>query len=300
MRESILTYRGARYLWIASALCIASAVAYLIDDPVGRPNGGTWLGYTLGTIAALLIVWLMLLGIRKRRYASRIGSMLGWASAHIYLGASLGVITLLHAGFQVGWNIHTLALVLMLVVIASGIFGVLAYVRYPSLMTRNRDSTTRQAMIDEINELDQQSLALADAVDPKIHAAILRSVERTRLGGRPWRLLRPRADSDSTIDQVRAFLDEKDKEKRKKEKKNDTPTMFAMVDFLSSHAADSTNEALRKLMDVLARKKTLSSRITRDLQLQALMEVWLYLHVPLSFALLGALGAHIVSVFFYW
>ena len=37
-----------------------------------------------------------------------------------------------------------------------------------------------------------------------------------------------------------------------------------------------------------------------DLQLQALMEIWLYLHVPLSFALLGALTAHIVSVFFYW
>ena len=32
------------------------------------PNGGTWLGYTLGTIGALLIVWLMLFGIRKRRY----------------------------------------------------------------------------------------------------------------------------------------------------------------------------------------------------------------------------------------
>jgi hypothetical protein len=32
----------------------------------------------------------------------------------------------------------------------------------------------------------------------------------------------------------------------------------------------------------------------------ALMEIWLYLHVPLSFALLAALTAHIVSVLFYW
>ena len=53
-------------------------------------------------------------------------------------------------------------------------------------------------------------------------------------------------------------------------------------------------------MDVLARKKTVTTRLARDLQLQALMEVWLYVHVPLSFALLGALTAHIVSVFFYW
>ena len=41
-------------------------------------------------------------------------------------------------------------------------------------------------------------------------------------------------------------------------------------------------------------------RITRDLQVQALMEVWLYVHVPLSIALLAALVAHVVSVFFYW
>jgi len=300
VRESILTYAGARYLWVAVLLVVGSMIAYLFDDPVGVANGGTWLGYTLGSIAALLMLWLMLLGVRKRRYASRVGSVLGWTSAHVYLGASLTVITLLHSGFQVGMNIHTLALVLMLVVIASGLFGLLAYVRYPSLMTRNRDNSTRQAMIDEINELDQQSLSLADAVDPKIHAAILRSVERTRIGGSPWRLLRPRAEGDSTIDQVRAFLDEKDREKRKKEKKNDTPTMFAMVDFLSSHAADSTNEALRKLMDVLARKKTLSTRITRDLQLQAMLEIWLYVHVPLSFATLAAVSAHVVSVFFYW
>ena len=35
-------------------------------------------------------------------------------------------------------------------------------------------------------------------------------------------------------------------------------------------------------------------------QHQAMMEIWLYFHVPVTFALLGALIAHIVSVFFYW
>jgi hypothetical protein len=36
------------------------------------------------------------------------------------------------------------------------------------------------------------------------------------------------------------------------------------------------------------------------MQYQAMMEIWLYVHVPLSFALLAALIAHIVSSFFYW
>ncbi|HQW82739.1 MAG TPA: hypothetical protein PLQ74_12850 [Pseudomonadota bacterium] len=300
MRDSILSFAGARYLWVSLVLVIASAVAYLWHDPIGVPNGGTWLGYTLGTIAATLILWLMAFGIRKRRYGNRLGSMLGWASAHVYLGTALIVITFLHTGFQVGLNIHTLALLLMLLVIASGLFGLFTYLRYPALMTRNRDNTTRQAMLDEIVELDQQALSLADAVDPKIHGAVLRSNERIRIGGSAWRLLRPREDTDSAIDQVRAYLEQRDAEQRSDGNTRDMPTMFAMVDFLSSHAADSKNEALRKLMDVLARKKTVTTRLSRDLQLQALMEIWLYLHVPLSFALLGALTAHIVSVFFYW
>jgi hypothetical protein len=301
MHETIFSHGRQRYLWISLLLIALSVAAYVWHDPIGVANGGTWLGYTLGSIAAALILWLMLLGIRKRRYSSRMGTLRGWLSAHVYLGTSLLLIALLHSGFQLGWNIHTLTLVLMFVVIFSGFFGVYAYVRYPSLMTRNRDSASRQAIIDEIHEIDQNSLQFADAVDPKIHATILRSIERTRLGGGVRALLFPRDDSDSALDQVRAYLDKRDAERRGGQATREMPTMFAMVDFLAASAgADNKNEHLRKLMDLLARKKSLSGRLSRDLQLQALMEIWLYLHVPLSFALLAALIAHVFSVFFYW
>ena len=36
------------------------------------------------------------------------------------------------------------------------------------------------------------------------------------------------------------------------------------------------------------------------MQTKALLEIWLYIHVPLTIALLAALIAHIVSVFYYW
>src|SRR5581483_10973239 len=89
MHDSILTYGRSRYLWISVALLVASVVAYVMHDPGGPPNGGTWLGYTLGTISALLIVWLMLFGIRKRKYLHNIGTLRGWLSAHIFLGTTL-------------------------------------------------------------------------------------------------------------------------------------------------------------------------------------------------------------------
>lgn len=298
IHESIFNASRYRYLWLSLVLGLISTIAYWWHDPIGEPNGGTWLGYTLGTIGALLILWLMWFGIRKRSYSSRLGTLRGWLSAHVYLGTSLILISFLHSGFQVGLNIHTFALVLMLLVIFSGFFGVFAYLRYPSLMTRNRDSATRQSMIDEITELDAQALQLADAVDPKVHAVVLRSIEKTRIGGNWWQLLRPNQETDNALDQVKTYLDQR--EKSKQNQTRDMPTMFAMVDFLSAGAGDQKSEALRKLLDTLARKRSLSGRISRDLQIQGLMEVWLYVHVPLSFALLAALSAHVISVFFYW
>jgi hypothetical protein len=298
-----LTHEKYRYLWISLVLLVGSIAAYVIHDPVGPPNGGTWLGYTLGTIGALLIFWLMLFGIRKRTYNNRVGSLRGWLSAHVYLGTTLIVVALLHTGFQFGWNLHTLAFTLMIVVILSGFFGVFAYLRYPTLMTQNRASATRNAMLEEIAELDQNALALADGIDPKIHAVVLRSMERTKLGGGVMNLLRARDASDQALAQVRAALEKREASSKGESdtgKMQSMSTMYAMVDFLAGKATDKQAEALRKLIDLLSRKKSLASRVARDIQYQSMMEIWLYVHVPLSFALLGALLAHIVAVFFYW
>jgi hypothetical protein len=302
MHDSFLSHANKRYLWVAIILLLGALTAYVWHDPIGPPNGGTWLGYTLGTIGALLIYWLTTFGIRKRTYSNRVGSLRGWLSAHVYLGTALLLIALLHTGFQFGWNLHTLAFVLMTLVIVSGFFGVYAYLRYPHLMTRNRENATRAAMLEEINEVDQNALALADGIDPKIHAIVLRSIDKTQLGGSAWALINAHDASDLALDQVRIMLEKRELEgdKPKESGSRDMPTMFAMVDFLAGKADDKQAEALRKLIDLLSRKKALASRVARDIQFQSLMEIWLYFHVPLTFALLAALTGHIIVVFFYW
>jgi hypothetical protein len=296
--DAILTYARSRYLWISLALMGGSLAAYIWHDPGGPPNGGTWLGYTLGTIAAALIVWLMLFGLRKRSYVTSPGTLRGWLSAHVYLGTSLIFVVLLHTGFDIHWNLHTLTFVLMLIVIFSGFFGMYVYLRYPTLMTRNRESATRNAMLEEIGDIDQNALALADGIDPKIHAIVLRSIENTRLGGGVWTQLRARDGSDLALDSLQASIAAR--EKQQQEATSGQATMFAMVDFLAGRAIDKQSEALRKLIDMISRKKRLATRVARDIQFQAMMEIWLYFHVPISFALLAALIAHIVSSFFYW
>ena len=62
MHESFLTHARNRYLWVAIVLLILSITLYVWHDPVGSPSGGSWLGYTLGTIGGVLILWLMMFG----------------------------------------------------------------------------------------------------------------------------------------------------------------------------------------------------------------------------------------------
>ena len=125
--EGFLRHKGFFWGKIATLLCLIAIVAYMLIDVEPRPNGGSWYGYILGTIGALQILWLTMLGVRKRAITRKKWSLKAWTSAHVYLGLSLIVIATLHTGFQFDWNIHTLAYVLMMLVILSGIYGVSAY-----------------------------------------------------------------------------------------------------------------------------------------------------------------------------
>ena len=46
-------------------------------------------------------------------------------------------------------------------------------------------------------------------------------------------------------------------------------------------------------------KRALLRQIRTDISYKAMMDVWLYVHVPITFALLAALIAHILAVLFF-
>lgn len=292
MHESILAFRGRRYLWLAVIMLAAALVAYLLHDPQEPPNGGTVLGYALGTLAALLVAWLGWFGIRKRRYASTMGSVQGWLSAHVYLGLALPVIVLLHAGFQFGSNIHTLAFVLLLLVVLSGFYGVFVYAKYPQRVSSNRNGASRPELFAQLEDIDARSIRTA-AVLPAVFSALVQSsATRTQLGATLWTRLRG-------VDNSTLVLPEQGHGKAIANAGQE-----AALDWLAeqqSRATDAESAArIGELSALLRNKRKLLRQIREDLRLQATMELWLYVHVPLSVGLLLALLAHIVTVFVYW
>ena len=296
MHGSFLSHRGGFWFWFALALVLLSVLAYVWHEPLGVPNGGTWLGYTLGTVAALLIVWLPLFGVRKRAYYSRLGSVKGWLSAHVYLGGSLLVLGTLHSGFQFGLNVHTLAWLLMVLVIVSGFYGVWVYWRYPERITRNRDGMTREIIFREIADIDRKASLIVEGLGSPADRMVISAIQLFSVGGGAWRQLTGR-------DRSRIIV-ALDNSKKKRWKQVANPTQQRLLDELTgllSRSADAQEAALlQELIDLISRKARLMRQLLADIRLQGLMEVWLYCHIPLTIALLATLIAHIVSVFFYW
>jgi hypothetical protein len=306
MHESFLVYRNFRHLKLALGLIVVSLVFYAWHpwhSSTEPPNGGTWLGYTLGTIGALLILWLTWFGVRKRKFSAS-SKLQGWLSAHVYLGASLIFVATLHTGFQFGWNVHTLAYVLMMTVIISGFYGIYAYARYPNLMTANRAGESLQGMLDEIAELDNEAIAVSDRISSKIHEIVLRSIERTQVGGTVKEQLSGSTRQVGALDNIERELEDMQTRLIQGDPGDDEDdsgkTMMVMARQLSQSRSGDQVKEVRHLLDLLTRKKSLVERVRKDVQFKAVMDVWLYFHVPLTFALLAALLTHIVSVFIYW
>lgn len=278
LHHSILAFKDGRYLKLALAACAAAIAAYAWHDPSSvylKPYGGTTLGYALGTIGAILILWLLLLGLRRRSYASNLGTVQGWTSAHVYLGISLPLVVSLHCGFEFGWNVHTLAYALMIAVVLSGFACLFAYLRFPRFMTENLGDQTLQSLALRITDLDRLcrklSLELPDAA-----AAAVERATRARIGG-------------SLLRELRApYLP--------------CPARGACAELRALAPALNAQQSLinQQLVSELTRKSALLDRVRLDLRLQALLRLWLMVHVPLSFALLAAVIAHVVAVFYYW
>ncbi|HET6537347.1 MAG TPA: hypothetical protein VFG34_04450 [Sphingopyxis sp.] len=269
--EGFMRYAHFRWAKISGGLSLLVMLSYALIDVTPRHNGGSWYGYMLGTIGALLILWLTMLGYRKRRMTRDHWSLKAWTSAHVYLGLSLAIIGTWHSGFQLGWNVHTLAWALMMLVILSGLYGIIVYALLPRSLSANREQMTQMQMLESIRAFDRQLHSAAQPLAPADAAPV-----RAALNENPF--------SGSVMGRLSGRYP-------------DCATEAALAQLADRRSASAD---VQKIWGLLGQKQAALARLRRHLRLRALLEIWLYVHVPLTFALIAALSAHIISVFFYW
>lgn len=273
--RTLLEYKRYRYLRVALLLAGLAIIATLTHRPAVGAYGGTWLGYMLGTISALIVVLLLWLGVRRRQYMG-VGTMQGWLSAHVYLGTALILLATLHTGFQFGWNVHTLAYGLMMAVIFSGFYGLYAYLRFPRMLTENMGEDNLESILLKIADLDELARVAALPLPDEINRIVRRVSQETRIGG-------------SVLQQLSG-------------RQKDCPNSMAVkkLHALGRNMKSEQSRHLRELYSMMLRRESLVARARLAIMLKGRLEIWQYFHVPFSIALIAALCAHIFSIFFYW
>jgi hypothetical protein len=202
---------------------------------------------------------------------------------------------LLHSGFQYGANIHTLALLLMVLVIASGLYGVFVYMKYPTRLSHNRGGVNRSELLDQLEDIDNRSRRVAVELDVQFQEVVASGIRRTQLGGSIWGKLRGQ-------DRSQIMLPVSSGGKHSSVTSN--AGQEAVLDWLAEQQSRSSDAALAgtisELSALIRNKRKLLKQLGEEFRLQATLEIWLYVHVPLTVALLVAVFAHILTVFIYW
>lgn len=292
MRPGLLAWGQYRYGKVALLVALLSLVLYISQGHgAAQPaNGGTWQGYLLGGVGVGLIIWLSLLGVRKRSYRSRLGTVQGWSSAHVWLGSVLLLVVTLHCAAQFGWNVHTLAYALLCLVIISGFYGLYVYAHVPTHMSRNSAGQARDAWLEELSELDGQIRATARGCDAELQAMAISAVELTRLGGGLSQQLSARDRSTIKMPQS----------SRPVANAGQRVILDALAQRIPVAEKKSEAQVMNELLALFGRRQVILQRLRQHIQAQGLLRIWLYFHVPLTVALLAALLVHVLTVFLYW
>lgn len=266
-QQSFFNYKNYRWFWINLLLLTLLIFLYCLDNPIEGRGGGTYLGYTYGIFAALAIVYLMWFGIRKRSYYSTNSTALGWLAVHIWLGIALAVIVPLHSGLRFHLNVHTLAYVLMLLTIASGIFGAIMYDKLAPLIQSHRGGGNVKKIVEDIETLEGQIKSTSLGKSATIQNMLIK--------------INPPFTPSIRSAFFYKYYDKLDK------------------DYLSSFLSnldDSESEQAMKLVALVKQKDDLCKGLRREIKTMTILRGWLYLHLAFSFGLLASLMIHILSV----
>jgi len=100
------------------------------------PRGGSAVGLAFGFAGTAIIVFECLLSLRKKYPASPLGRLKIWLRAHVWLGLLSFLLILYHAGFRWGHGLAAVIMWMFLIITLSGIFGLALQNYIPRRMTQ--------------------------------------------------------------------------------------------------------------------------------------------------------------------
>lgn len=128
-------------------------------------GGGSLPGLVLGIVAAAIIGFEMLLWPRKALRRLRLLPTKYWMSAHLWFGFACLPLGLVHSGWHLGGWLTTLLLVLLILTVFSGVFGLIMQNVLPKAMWKRLPAETI------VGEIDRVAASLVGDADQMMVAA---------------------------------------------------------------------------------------------------------------------------------
>src|SRR5438309_8587266 len=140
-------------------LSFGGRFAHLSGDTPGYVNvGGTPLGLIFGSISFAIFIFAGLLGLRKKVVVWPVGTVQRWLRAHIWLTLLTIPLVILHSGFRLGGPMTTLIVVLYIIVMVSGIYGLVLQHYMPTIMMERLPA---ESVYEQVPHIRAQIVAAA-------------------------------------------------------------------------------------------------------------------------------------------
>ena len=327
--------------WIiaCSVVCAGSIAWYAFDVArTGRwITGSSTVGFTLGIIGGLIIVFEMLIWPRKKLRRSRIGRVKTWMRAHIWLGLLCLPILIFHSGFYFENPLGNVLTILLAIVVVSGIYGLILQNVLPKQMLEELPSETIHSQIGRVAwySLQDAERLVRETCGPRPGESDEEAAEREAEGTRGFVVVgavrtagliqgktsqtRKTPEPIAGSEPLREFFDSKLRPFLAEiaEPPEGEPALIRPPESTrSSIAADlrARNNApmifqdlktklppeAREVVDSLERICDQRRQFDRQRVLHEMLHNWLLIHLPLSIALLILMFVHVFQAVKFW
>jgi hypothetical protein len=305
------------------AIFAAALLLYCFESWESRQGarGGSTIGLFFGVLGFGFMIFAAALGARRRVPTWRLGRAKAWMRGHLWLGLLSLPLILFHGGFHFGGTLTRVLMWLLIITVASGVYGALLQNYIPKKMTADIPLET---IYDEISHvrglLREEADRDVESICGDVVFARTASEEVQRAGG--FTALRPISASAAPlrtsaavsagasaavapaaeivllsetesaplrkfyVEEMRPFLERSKSRGRRLEDQAQAASVFAGLRTLLPTAAHNTLSDLEDMCDE-------ARQLLRQERLHRWLHGWLLLHIPLSLALvlLGAMHA---------
>ena len=299
------------------AVCIATLIAVCLTLAAamraGRwPGGGSATGLLWGVLAAAIFLFEVALVVKKTtlfRTVRWLGPAQTWMKAHIWLGLLTVPLVVLHSGGRLGGTLTTIFVTVFAGIILSGIWGLAAQNFLPRLLLEAAPGETVYAQIEQVGQQYAAEarrlvlLACGDDYESNLNEPIVVAEKAPHISGAPRQVgMQVQRSPHPTADLPRAISSPAVQKALSADIRPYLLTGHSHGGLLGSRQKntwyfdDLRLRVVPELRILVGQLEEICER-RRQLNVQKVLHFWLHnwlwLHLPLSMALLVLLAAHI-------